>query len=141
MVMPGPRPTTPPISTNRPAMAASRTPDLMVFRLISTERYRWARGSLRSCRSGLVVPGVDVDARDALVVEHVDVAPVVVESEAQIEARRSQLVDGHALGVGRRTEVAVRPHDEEVPPHPVTLEPVERRVLDRRRAGREQDDR
>ena len=47
--------------------------------------------------SSVVVAGVDVDAGDALGVEHVDVAAVVLERQAQVEAVAAQVVDGLAL--------------------------------------------
>src|SRR4051812_13575136 len=91
-------PTAPPMRMTRPPSPASRTAVLRPF-FICGERYCRPLGSLRS---ELVVPGVDVDARDALGVEHVDVAAVVVEGELGLEALGAQLGDRHALGVGRR---------------------------------------
>ena len=41
----------------------------------------------------VVVAGVDVDTGDALAVEHVDVAAVVLEGEAEVEAVGPQLAD------------------------------------------------
>ena len=49
--------------------------------------------------ASLVVAGVDVDAGDALAVEHVDVAAVVLEGEAQVEAVVAQVADGVLLEV------------------------------------------
>src|SRR5438046_1621027 len=81
-----PRPNRLPKMTKRPAMAASSTAVFMEFLLISQKRYRRVFGS-----SGLVVARVDVDAGDALVVEHVDVAAVVVEGDAQVEAGSAEV--------------------------------------------------
>src|SRR6478735_4103753 len=49
----------------------------------------------------VVVAGVHVEARDALACEHLDVAPVVLEGELQLEAVAPQLAHRHLLEVTR----------------------------------------
>jgi SAM-dependent methyltransferase len=80
-------------------------------------------GRHRAGAASVVVARVDVHAGDALGVEHVHVAAVVLEREPQVEAQPAQVVDGLALEGARRRVVAVVAHDQHVPAQLVAVEP------------------
>src|SRR5438105_4737504 len=55
---------------------------------------RQGRRPLPAARSSVVVPGVDVNAGDADVAEHLGVAAVVLEGEAEVEASGAEVGHG-----------------------------------------------
>src|SRR5581483_2282401 len=63
----------------------------------------------------VVVAGVHVEARDAFGPEHGDVAAVVFDGEAQLEAVGAQVPDGRFLELAGEVVVPEGAHDEEVP--------------------------
>src|SRR3954454_8581679 len=71
----------------------------------------------------VVVPRVDVDARDAFGAEHLDVAPVVLDRQLEAEAVAAQVPHRGLLEVAGVVVVAPRPHHEEIPPDLVPPEP------------------
>src|SRR3954462_10251849 len=82
-----------PMPMKRAPRAASSTNVLMVFLLMSPLPTPWAAGKFQvSVRPALVeVAGMDVDAGDPLVVEHLPVAAVVLERQDQVELVVAQL--------------------------------------------------
>src|SRR5262249_41905401 len=88
--------------------------------------------------ASVVVAGVEVDAGNALGPEHLDVAAVVLDREAEVVAVPAELLDREALEVARHLVVAPGPHHEHVPPDLVPLEPRLRELVDALRSRREQ---
>src|SRR5215471_12117988 len=144
-------PINPPMITRSPPRKASRTTVLNMFFTYLTvtpiseksllapwtdERFHKPRAGRRS----VVVARVDVDAGDALGVEHGHVAAVVLERQAQVEAVAAQVLDRLPLEAAGRGVVAPLPHDQQVPPQAVALEPGQRLGPDPQRPGREQHD-
>jgi cytochrome P450 len=86
----------------------------------------------------LVVAGVDVDAGNALGVEHGEVVGIVLEGQTEVEAEGPEFVDGVALEPGHLGVVTAGPHDQEIPPQPVPLQPGQcLRLYPDRPAGQE----
>ena len=84
-----PWPQNEPMNRKRPPRAASRVKVLSVFFMARGTTCERRRAFPRS----VVVAAVDVDAGHALAVEHVDVAAVVLEGQAQVEAVAAELAD------------------------------------------------
>src|SRR5216683_3122877 len=84
------------------------------------------------------VAGVDVDARDALVAEHLQVTAIVLERQPQGEAVGPQLRDRPTFELPGPRVVAGLAHDEHVPPQLVAPEPGEGLGLDPYRPPGEQ---
>src|SRR5262245_3163514 len=108
MMAPWPPQIAPPMTMRMPPRPASRTNVLNVFFTaftVSTVSENWlvagcvAAHAHRRPRGGasVVVAGVDVHAGHALAVEHVHVATVVLERQAQVEPVAPQVPDRVAL--------------------------------------------
>src|SRR5205807_5236821 len=87
----------------------------------------------------VVVARVDIEARDALLAEHLQVTAVVLEGELQVEAVAAQLLHRPALELLGGRVVAVVPHDQHVPAQLVALQPGQGVGLDPQGAPGEQD--
>src|SRR5680860_277288 len=138
----GPTTTTPPrwISSRRATSSSSHataTPDQS-----STDRN--ARVAITRARSrtgaSLVVAGMHVEARDALAAQHVDVAPIVFDAEAEVEAEGTQVTDRGLLELSRHVVVAPRPHDQKIPTDLVVTQPRLGEVVHPFGPGSQQDD-
>ncbi len=87
-----------------------------------------------------VVPRVDVHAGDAFLVEHLEIAAVVLEPETKVETVVAELGDGCPLELACGGVVAHVAHDEKVPAHAVAVEPGEGLGLHPDGAAGEEDD-
>src|SRR4026207_2456093 len=108
MTSPVEPPRSEPMPRNRAPSTARRTAVfsafLILFLLWTRVRIRYpcnARHRLDGPgrRASVVVPGVDVDARDALGAEHLDVATVVLDRQLESEAELTQIPDRRLLEV------------------------------------------
>src|SRR5437588_8018218 len=91
MIVP-PRPNSEPMPMNRPPSRARSTKVLNVFLLTTGKRYAGRVSSAKNAPGSLVVvTRVDVDAGDAFAAEHLQVAAVVLEGQAEVESVGAKL--------------------------------------------------
>ncbi len=94
----------------------------------------------RAVRSrSVVVAGVDVDAGDALGMEHGEVVGVVLEGQSEVESVDPKFVHAVPLEPGHLGVVAPGPHDQEVPTQAVPFQPGQRLGLHPHGPAGEQD--
>src|SRR5918995_3261071 len=119
MMAPVAPPSSWPRPISRPPSKASRTNVLNVFftarRLPPVPGNRPAQALDNGARGSVVVAGMDVDAGHARGVEHVDVAPVVLERQPQVEAVGPKVGHGFLLVAPGCGVVARLPHHQQVP--------------------------